>query len=67
MNWEYADKYKRVLSYTFLTQSVVEQAMQIEALVKIAEQLEQLNKNLMAIKKSEMKVKVSGGINTHPY
>ena len=42
-------------------------AMKVEALVKIAEQLEQLNKNLIQIKNSEMKVKVSGGINTHPY
>ncbi len=45
----------------------LEDAMKIEALVKIAEQLEQLNKNLVAIKNSEMKVKVSGGINTHAY
>ena len=41
--------------------------MKVEALIKIAEQLEQLNKNLVAIKNGETKVKISGGINTHPY
>jgi len=58
MIWQYADKYGELPSG---------QAEVVEALVEIAEQLEQMNKNLIAIKNSEMKVKVSGGINTHPY
>ena len=58
MIWQYADRYGELNN---------ENAMIVEALVKIAEQLEQLNKNLIQIKNSEMKVKVSGGINTHPY
>jgi len=41
--------------------------MKVEALVKIAEQLEQINKTLVAIKNSKSKVEVSGGINTHAY
>jgi len=58
MIWEYANQY-----------GLLEppDAMKVESLVKIAEQLEQLNKTLIAIKNSEMRVKISGGINTHPY
>ena len=58
MIWQYADKYGELPSG---------QAEFVEALVKIAEQLEQINKNLKMLKDSEMKVKVSGGINTHTY
>ena len=58
MIWNYTDK-KRELP--------TGQAEIVEALVQIAEQLKKLNKNLIAIKNSEMKVKVSGGINTHSY
>ncbi len=58
MNWMYADKYGELPSG---------QAEIVEALVGIAEQLEQINKNLIKIKDSESKVKVSGGINTHTY
>ncbi len=58
MIWNYADKYGELPSG---------QAEIVEALVKIAEQLEQINKNLVAIKNSEIKVKVSGGVNTHAY
>jgi len=43
------------------------QAEIVEALVAIAEQLEQINKNLKMTRDAEMKVKVSGGINTHSY
>ncbi len=58
MIWQYADKYGELPSG---------QAEIVEALVVIAEQLEQLNKKLVAIKDSEMKVKVLGGVNTHAY
>jgi hypothetical protein len=58
MQWMYANKYGQLPSG---------QAEIVEALVKIAEELEQVNKNLIAIKNSEAKVKISGGINTHPY
>jgi len=58
MIWQYADKFNLLAE---------PDAMKVEALVKIAEQLEQLNKILIVTKHSEMKVKVSGGINTHPY
>ena len=43
------------------------QAEIVEALVAIAEQLEQINKNLKMTRDAEIKVKISGGINTHPY
>ncbi len=58
MIWQYADKYGELPSG---------QAEIVEALVKIAEQIEQLNKNLVAIKNSKIKVEVSGGIDTHAY
>ena len=43
------------------------EAMKVEAMVKIAEQLDKLNRTLLAIKDSETKVKVSGGVNIHSY
>ena len=58
MNWMYANKYGELPSG---------QAEIVEALVAIAEQLEQINRNLKMTRDSEIKVKVSGGINTHPY
>ncbi len=58
MIWQYADKYDELPSG---------KAEIVETLVKIAEELEQINRNLIAIKNSKAKVKVSGGINTHPY
>jgi len=58
MIWEYANRYQTL---------PLPERMKMEALIKIAEQLEQLNKNLIAIKNSKMKVDVSGGINTHAY
>lgn len=58
MIWQYADKFGKLPSG---------QAEIVEALVGIAEQLEQINKNLVAIKNTEAKVRISGGINTHPY
>lgn len=58
MNWQYADKYGELPSG---------QAEQVEAMVKIAEQLEQLNKHLIKIEQKMGTVKISGGINTHAY
>ena len=55
MNWAYADKYSIL---------PLPERMKLEVLIKIAEQLERLNKNL---ENSEMKVKISGGVNTHAY
>uniref|UniRef100_A0A6M3LRW3 Uncharacterized protein n=1 Tax=viral metagenome TaxID=1070528 RepID=A0A6M3LRW3_9ZZZZ len=54
INWNYAHRYYELPE---------PEAMKVEALVKIAEQLDRLNNNL----EHEMKVKVSGGINTHSY
>ena len=58
MFWMYANKYRELPSG---------QAEIVEALVAIAEQLEQINKNLKMTRDAEIKVKVSGGIDTHPY
>jgi len=58
MNWDYANRYGELN---------LKDSMIVEALVKIAEQLEQLNNNLIELKNSEASVRVSGGINTHPY
>ena len=58
MIWQYADRYGELAE---------PDAMKAEALVKIAEQLEQLNKHLAEIKQNLKPLKISGGINTHPY
>ena len=58
MFWKYADRYSELMP---------SESMQIEALVKIAEQLEQINRNLKDMKDTEMKVNVRGGVNTHSY
>ena len=54
MDWKYAGDLDKA-------NIRIEEKMQIESLVRIAEQLERLNKNLNA----EMKVKVSGVVITH--
>ena len=58
MIWKYANKYEEL--------APIERAP-VEALVNIAEQLEQLNKNLIKIEQNLKPLKISGGINTHAY
>jgi len=58
INWTHAHRYYDLPD---------PEAMKVEAMVKIAEQLDQLNRTLREMKNTEMKVKVSGGVNTHEY
>ena len=55
MNWQYADKYGE------LPGGIAEQ---VEAMVKIAEQLEQLNKTLASIERELSPLKISGLVST---
>jgi len=55
MIWQYADKYGELQPG---------QAEIVETLVKIAEELEMLNRQ---IKSGKVELKISGKINTHPY
>lgn len=54
MDWTHANPKHKELTLV--------ESMQIETLMKVAEQLEQLNRNLITLK-----VWVSGGVNTHAY
>jgi len=58
MNWDYADKYG-LFNGT--------DRMKVEAMVKIAEQLEQLNKQLTEINQNLKPLTIKGGVNTHAY
>ncbi len=55
MNWMYANKFGELPPG---------QAEQVEALVAIAEQLEQLNKHLLVIQQVMSPLKITGSINT---
>jgi len=58
MNWDYAHQYERLSE---------PDAMKVEAMVKIAEQLEQIKRQLIELNQNLKPLKISGGINTHAY